>query len=80
MRARNPLYIMAKPPPDVQAAIMDGTTPEPHVTINDRGDRLNAQKMPPIGWMVDKIILMESIVGKTAHVEQGRWKLGGDVC
>jgi 2'-5' RNA ligase len=57
---------------------MDGTTPEPHITINYRGDRQNAQKMPPIGWTVDEIILMESIVGKTTHVEHGRWPLCGD--
>ena len=56
---------------------MDGTTPEPHITINYRGDRLNAQKMPPIGWTVDEIILTESIVGKTTHVEHGRWRLRG---
>jgi len=31
--------------------------------------------MPPIGWTVDEIILMESIVGKTTHVEHGRWPL-----
>lgn len=61
-----------------KAPIMDGTTPEPHITINYRGDRLNAQKMPPIGWTVDEIILTESIVGKTTHVEHGRWSLRGD--
>jgi len=43
-----------------------------------RGDWLNAQKMPPIGWKVDEIILMESIVGKTTHVDHGRWPLCGD--
>ena len=63
-----------------KAPIMDGTTPEPHITINYRGDRLgsqtlNALKLPPIGWTVDEIILMESIVGKTTHVEHGRWRL-----
>jgi len=58
-----------------KAPIMDGTTPEPHVTINYRGDRLNAQKIAPIGWMVDEIMLVESIVGKTTHVEHGRWPL-----
>lgn len=65
-----------------KAPIMDGTTPEPHITINYRGDRLGSEtlgkKMPPIGWTVDEIILMESIVGKTTHVEHGRWRLGGD--
>lgn len=58
-----------------RAPIMDGTSPEPHITINYRGDRLGAQKMPPIGWTVDEIILTESIVGKTTHVEHGRWPL-----
>lgn len=58
-----------------KAPIMDGTTPEPHITINYRGDRLGSQKMPPIGWTVEEIILTESIVGKTTHVEHGRWAL-----
>lgn len=58
-----------------KAPIMDGTTPEPHITINYRGDRLNAEKITPIGWTVDEIILMESVVGKTTHVEHGRWPL-----
>jgi RNA 2',3'-cyclic 3'-phosphodiesterase len=60
-----------------KAPIMDGTTPEPHITINYRGDRLQPEEMPPIGWTVDEIILMESIVGKTTHVEHGRWALRG---
>lgn len=59
-----------------KAPIMDGTTPEPHITINYRGDRLGSQKMPLIGWTVEEIILTESIVGKTTHVEHGRWALG----
>jgi hypothetical protein len=62
-----------------KAPIMDGTTPEPHITINYRGDRLGSEtlgkKTPPIGWTVGEIILMESIVGKTTHVEHGRWPL-----
>ncbi|MBO9575856.1 MAG: 2'-5' RNA ligase family protein [Sphingobium sp.] len=62
-----------------RAPMMLGTTPEPHVTINYKGDRLGTQtfgkKMPPIGWTVEEIILMESIVGKTTHVEHGRWPL-----
>lgn len=60
-----------------KAPIMDGTTPEPHVTINYHGDRLNAQKIAPIGWTVDEILLTESVVGKTTHVEHGRWALRG---
>lgn len=58
-----------------KAPIMDGTAPEPHVTINYRGDRLGAQKIAPISWTVDEFLLMESVVGKTTHVEHGRWPL-----
>lgn len=58
-----------------RAPMMLGTTPEPHVTINFHGDRLGGRKMEPIGWTVDKILLVESVVGKTTHVEHGRWPL-----
>jgi 2'-5' RNA ligase len=58
-----------------KAPMMLGTTPEPHVTINYRGDRLGSQKIPPIGWTVDAILLVESVVGKTSHIEHGRWPL-----
>ena len=58
-----------------RAPMMLGTTPEPHLTINYRGDRLRAEKMPPIGWTVSEILLVESVVGKAMHVEHGRWAL-----
>lgn len=54
---------------------MLGTTPEPHLTIDCHGDRLGAQKIAAIGWTVEEILLVESIVGKTTHVEHGRWAL-----
>ena len=57
------------------APIMLGTTPEPHLTINYKGDRLRAEKVAPIGWTVDEILLVESVVGKTTHIEHGRWSL-----
>jgi RNA 2',3'-cyclic 3'-phosphodiesterase len=60
---------------ECRAPCMLGTTPVPHVTINYRGDGLGAKKIPPIGWTVDTILLVESIVGKTTHVEHGRWAL-----
>ena len=62
-----------------KAPIMDGTTPEPHITINYRGDRLGSQKIPPIGWTVGEIILTESVVGRTTHVEHARWPLRAGV-
>ena len=52
-----------------------GTTPEPHVTINYRGDRLGSRKMDPIGWTVDEILLVESVVGQTRHILHGRCPL-----
>lgn len=58
-----------------KAPLTLGTTPEPHVTINYRGDGLGARKIVPIGWTVEEILLTESIVGKTTHVEHGRWPL-----
>lgn len=58
-----------------RAPMMLGTTPEPHVTINYAGDRLRAERMPPIGWTVDEILLVESVVGRATHVEHGRWSL-----
>lgn len=57
------------------APMMLGTTPEPHVTINYAGDRLRAERIAPIGWTVDEILLVESVVGKTTHVVHGRWPL-----
>lgn len=50
------------------APIMDGTTSEPHITINYGGDRLGRQTIAPIGWTVDEVLLVESVVGKTRHV------------
>ena len=60
-----------------RAPLMLGTTPEPHLTINYRGDRLGSAKIEPIGWIVDEILLIESVVGKTTHIEHGRWPLAG---
>jgi len=58
-----------------RAPLTLGTTPEPHVTINYRGDRLGSRKMEPIGWTVEEILLVESVVGQTRHIVHGRWLL-----
>lgn len=58
-----------------RAPMMFGTTPIPHLTINYAGDRLGTHKIEPIGWTVAEILLVESVVGKTTHVEHGRWPL-----
>ncbi|MGQ0659251.1 2'-5' RNA ligase family protein [Sphingosinicella sp.] len=58
-----------------RAPLMLGTTPEPHLTIAYRDDRQGSRKIEQIGWTVDEILLIESVVGKTTHVEHGRWPL-----
>ncbi|MBS0479206.1 MAG: 2'-5' RNA ligase family protein [Proteobacteria bacterium] len=58
-----------------RAPMMLGTTPEPHVTINYAGDRLRGARTDPIGWTVDEILLVESVIGKATHIEHGRWQL-----
>jgi RNA 2',3'-cyclic 3'-phosphodiesterase len=58
-----------------RAPVMLGTRPVPHVTINYRGDGQGAETIAPIGWMVEEIRLVESVVGRTTHVEHGRWPL-----
>jgi 2'-5' RNA ligase len=60
---------------DRQAPLTLGTTPEPHITINYRGDRLGSRKTDPIGWTVEEILLVESVVGQTRHLVHGRWPL-----
>lgn len=58
-----------------RAPLMLGTTPAPHLTIHYGGDRLRAETIAPVGWTVDEILLVESVVGQTKHVEHGRWRL-----
>lgn len=55
--------------------LMLGTTPIPHLTINYRGDGQGARKITPIGWTVTEILLVESVLGQTRHVEHGCWAL-----
>jgi hypothetical protein len=41
---------------------------------------LGSQKIAPIGWTVESIVLVESVVGKATHAEHGRWALRTDHC
>jgi 2'-5' RNA ligase len=31
--------------------------------------------LEPINWTVDEIRFIESVIGKTSHLEHGRWPL-----
>lgn len=82
LRARDPLVearacqaALVRHLVERRAPLLLGTTPVPHVTINYAGDRLGAQKIAPIGWTVEEVLLIESVVGKARHIVHGRWRL-----
>lgn len=84
LRTRNPLAEARAFQADLlrfllehRVPMMLGTTPVPHMTINYRGDGQGGRKIEPIGWTVAEILLVESVVGQTRHVEHGRWPLYG---
>jgi RNA 2',3'-cyclic 3'-phosphodiesterase len=52
-----------------------GKAPDPHVTINYKGDGKGNETIAPLGWTVEEILLVESVHGETRHVEHGRWPL-----
>lgn len=52
-----------------------GAAPDPHVTINYKGDGLGNEAIRPIGWAVEEILLVESVYGQARHIEHGRWPL-----
>lgn len=58
-----------------KAPLMPGTTPVPHITINYKDDRQGNRATDPIAWTATEVMLVESVVGQTRHVEQGRWQL-----
>jgi RNA 2',3'-cyclic 3'-phosphodiesterase len=49
----------------------------PHLTLqyDDRG--LPAQAVEPIGWVVDEVVLMRSLLGRSQHLPLARWRLRG---
>lgn len=55
--------------------LLVGTPPKPHVTINYRRDGKGNEAIPPIGWCVDELLLIESLGGKSTHLPRGRWQL-----
>lgn len=52
-----------------------GKPPEPHLTISYHRDGLGDEAITPIAWIVEEVLLIESIYGKTTHVVHGRWPL-----
>jgi 2'-5' RNA ligase len=52
-----------------------GSPPEPHVTINYRGDGKGIEEIPPVGWKVEEVLLIESVVGQARHIPHHRLAL-----
>jgi 2'-5' RNA ligase len=49
--------------------------PRPHVTLKYGRDEMGTEDIPPIGWKVDELLLIESLVGKSSHVPKACWQL-----
>jgi 2'-5' RNA ligase len=52
-----------------------GSPPQAHVTINYRADGRGTEAIEPIRWMVEEVLLIESVYGKATHNVLGRWTL-----
>ena len=50
-----------------------GAAPEAHVTIKYRWDGAGNERIRPIAWTVDRIVLVESVKGR--HIPHGSWPL-----
>lgn len=49
----------------------------PHVTLLYDGQVVPAQTIAPIGWMVDRLTLVQSKLGQTRHIVLKAWDLVG---
>lgn len=47
----------------------------PHVTLLYDDRRVAEQAMAPIRWVVDELVLVHSLLGRTVHKTLGRWPL-----
>lgn len=51
--------------------------PTPHLTLLWDRRRIDMQAIEPIGWTAHEFVLIESLIGKSTHVELGCWPLRG---
>ena len=47
----------------------------PHVTLLRDEKQAKTQKIAPLSWQVQEIVLIQSLLGKTTHIHLGRWPL-----
>ena len=50
----------------------------PHLTLGYRDGEPFQQRIAPIGWRADELVLIHSYLGRTRHEVVGRWPLCGD--
>jgi len=48
---------------------------KPHITLSYRNELRFETEIDPIVWTVEEVVLIDSQVGHTKHVEVGRWPL-----
>jgi 2'-5' RNA ligase len=48
-----------------------------HVTISYDDPEIDERTVDPIGWTVDELLLIHSLIGRTEHRVIGRWPLRG---
>jgi 2'-5' RNA ligase len=46
-----------------------------HVTLRYDRDGKGYEPIDPVSWRVDEVLLIESLGGKSMHIERGRWQL-----
>jgi 2'-5' RNA ligase len=47
----------------------------PHMTLGYRAGEPFSERVAPVGWMADELVLIDSHVGRTRHEVLGRWPL-----
>jgi 2'-5' RNA ligase len=48
---------------------------QPHITLTYDETRVKPEPVAPVSWTVREVVLVHSLLGKTAHAHLGRWKL-----
>jgi 2'-5' RNA ligase len=47
----------------------------PHLTLLYDRKRIEMQAIEPLGWTAHEFVLIESLIGKSTHIERGCWPL-----
>jgi len=56
-------------------AAMPGRVFSPHLTLGYRNGRPFGERIAPLAWVADELVLIHSHLGQTRHERIGRWRL-----